>query len=195
MENLNGTEQPVIVRVFPGAEKGSFELYEDNGEDCDYATQFATTPLTYTRNGNVLTVNIGARQGSYKDMPSKRHYSIALPCQLAPKGVTVGGKKVDFEYDGFNLETLIDLGEIACASGTTIEVTFPNEQYALTDGVKAKMHRIRSAVADYKQADCGMVYTENFGYLEATPLRMTYHPETQEETLLTFNRLYMKVAT
>ena len=190
MANLNGTDQPIIVRVFPGGETGTFELYEDNGEDCDYADQYATTPLSYKRTGNSLTVTIGARKGQYKDMPAKRHYSVALPCQKAPVSVSMNGRKMDYNYDGFNLETFIDLGDVNCASGTTIEIAFASQDAALADGVKGKMHRIRTAVADFKQADCNMVYTENFGYLEAAPLRMTYHPETQDETLQTFNRLY-----
>ena len=190
MKNLNGTEQPVIVRVFPGSENGEFEMYEDNGEDCDYATKYATTKLSYKRSGAQLTVTIDARKGEYKDMPAKRHYSVALPCQKAPKSVSVDGKNVNYDYDGNNLEAVIDLGDIECSTQHTIQVTFGSEDTALTDGVKAKMHRVRTAVANYKQADCNMVYTENFGFLEAAPLRMTYHPETQDETLSTFNRLY-----
>ena len=191
VQNLSGTRQPVTVRIFPGADSGRFSLYEDNGEDCTYDTCYATTPLSYDRRDNRLQVTIGARKGAYPDMPDRRSYSIALPCQAAPTKVTVGGRPANFTYDGYNLETLIDLGEINCDTGAQIEVTFaPNRQTVLTDGLKARMHRIRSAVADYKQADCGMVYTENFGFLEATPLRMTYHPEQQEETLETFNRLF-----
>ena len=193
VENLNGTEQPVTVRVFPGADKGDFCLYEDNGEDCNYATEYAETPLSYQRGADRLTVTIGARRGQYKDMPARRHYSLALPCQAAPQSVWVGGKKADFKYDGYNLEASIDLGSIDCATGTTVEVTFPasaSPSTAITDGIKGRMHRVRAAVADFKQADCNMVYTENFGYLEAAPLRMTYHPETQQEVLATFNRLY-----
>ena len=190
IDNLNGTKQPVIVRVFPGADKGEFTLYEDNGEDPNYASQYAETKLSYLRQGNKLTVNIAAREGQYKDMPSQRHYTVALPCQMAPSRVEINGKEAGFTYDGYNVEASIDLGDINCGAGALVEVTFPESQTVVTDGVKGKMHRIRTAVADFKQADCGMVYTENFGYLEAAPLRMTYHPEQQEETLKTFNRLY-----
>ena len=193
VKNLSGTGQPVIVRVFPGGDKGEFMLYEDNGEDKNYVSEYATTPLSYQRNGNQLTVTIGARKGSYKDMPARRNYTLALPCQKAPSSVTVDGKKAAFTYDGLNLETSIDLGSLDCSKGATIDVAFASADYAVAAGEKGQFHRIQNAVQDFKQHDAGMVYTESFGFLEATPLRLSYHPETQEETLDRFHKLYKKL--
>lgn len=187
VNNLSGNDQPVIVRVFPGAEKGEFCMYEDNGEDNKYREEFATTQLSYERGNATLKVCINARHGEYKDMPAKRHYSVALPCQVAPESVSVNGKHVDFRYDGMNLETIVDLGMINCNEGATIEFTFSNTETALTNGTKADFHRIQAAVADYKQRNCGLVYTEAFGFLEAAPLRLAYHPEKMAETMTTFN--------
>ena len=127
VKNLSGTEQPIIVRVFPGGEKDEFTLYEDNGEDKNYVTEYATTPLSYQRSGEKLTVTIGSRKGSYKDMPARRDYTLALPCQKAPNTVNVDGKEVSFTYDGLNLEANIALGSIDCSKGATIEVTFPSD--------------------------------------------------------------------
>ena len=193
VKNLSGTEQPVIVRVFPGSDKDEFTLYEDNGEDKNYATEYAITPLSYQRSSEKLSVTIGSRKGQYKDMPAHRDYTLALPCQKAPNAVTVDGKKVNFFYDGLNLETNIALGSIDCSKGATIEVTFPTADYAVINGEKGKFHRIQNAVQDYKQHDANMVYTEAFGYLEATPLRLYYHPENQQETLDRFQKLYKKL--
>ncbi len=190
LKNLSGTDQAVTVRVFPGADKGSFEMYEDKGNDRSYATNYATTTLSYTRNGAELDVTIAPRKGSYPDMPARRRFHLALPLSLAPQSVTLDGKAVNFTYDGFALETMVDLGEINCAAGAKIVVKFADTDYALTDGLKARLARIQTAVADYKQADAGMVYTDALGYLEATPLRMSYHPEKQRETLEQFNTYY-----
>ena len=201
VKNLSGTGQPVIVRVFPGGDKGDFTLYEDNGEDKNYVTEYATTPLTYQRDGNRLVVSIGSRKGSYKDMPQRRDFSIALPCQKAPKSVSVDGKALPqrgsgegaFAYDGLNLETCISLGSIDCAKGATVEVTFASADIAVTEGEKAQFHRIQNSVQDFKQHDAGMVYTEDFGFLEATPLRLSYHPENQDATLERFHKLYKRL--
>ncbi len=201
VKNLSGTGQPVIVRVFPGGDKGDFTLYEDNGEDKNYVNEYATTPLTYQRDGNRLVVTIGSRKGSYKDMPQRRDFSIALPCQKAPKSVTVDGKALPqrgsgegaFAYDGLNLETCISLGSIDCAKGATVEVTFASADASVTEGEKAQFHRIQNSVQDFKQHDAGMVYTEDFGFLEATPLRLSYHPENQDATLGRFHKLYKRL--
>ena len=60
-------------------------------------------------------------------------------------------------------------------------------------GVKADFRHIQTMVRDYKQHEAGMVYTEDFGYLEATPLRLTYHPEKQEETFNAYNERIKRV--
>ena len=193
VKNLSGTNQPVIVRVFPGGNEGDFLLYEDNGEDKNYVSEYATTPLSYQRNGNTLSVTIGERKGNYKDMPARRDYTVALPCQKAPASVKVDGKEVAFTYDGLNLETCIALGSIDCSKGAAIEVSFPSADYAVMAGEKGQFHRIQNAVQDFKQHDAGMVYTEDFGFLEATPLRLSYHPETQDKTLAHFHKLYKKL--
>ena len=192
LKNLSGTNQAVTVRVFPGGENGFFKLYEDNGEDKNYVTEYATTPLSYTREGNKLSVTIGPRKGQYKDMPVQRQYYMALPCQKAPVSISCQGKELPFTYDGMNLETTIDLGMVDCASGVTVEIEMPAD-YVLVDGVKADFRHIQTMVRDYKQHEAGMVYTEDFGYLEATPLRLTYHPEKQEETFNAYNERIKRV--
>ncbi len=192
LKNLSGTEQAVTVRVFPGADKGEFQLYEDNGEDKNYVTEYATTPLSYTRSGNKLCVTIGARKGQYKDMPAKRQYYVALPCQKAPVSVKVNGTALSYSYDGMNLEATIDLGQIDCANGAKLEIEMPQES-ALVAGTKAAFRHIQTVVQDFKQHDAGMVYTADFGYLEATPLRLSYHPENQEETLGQFFQKYNNI--
>ncbi len=192
LKNLSGTNQAVTVRIFPGGENGFFKLYEDNGEDKNYVTEYATTPLSYTRKGNKLSVTIGPRDGQYKDMPVQRQYYMALPCQKAPVSISCQGKELPFTYDGMNLETTIDLGMVDCASGVTVEIEMPAD-YVLVDGVKADFRHIQTMVRDYKQHEAGMVYTEDFGYLEATPLRLTYHPEKQEETFNAYNERIKRV--
>jgi hypothetical protein len=193
LKNLSGTSQPVILRIFPGAADGTFTLYEDNGEDKHYATAFATTPLSYVRKGNHLQVTIGARKGQYKAMPARRHYSVALPCQKAPLSVRCGNDSLPFTYDGANLEATVALGDIDCAAGAVIDIEMPAD-YALADGTKANFRHIQTMVRDFKQHDAGMVYTEDFGYLEATPLRLTYHPELQEETLKAYREKFARIA-
>lgn len=193
LKNLSGTNQAVTIRVFPGADKGEFMLYEDNGEDKNYVTEYANTPLSYTRDGSRLNITIGARQGQYKDMPAQRHFYVALPCQKAPVSISYNGRKLPFTYDGLNLEVTIDLGMVDCSTGASIQIEMP-EQYGLVDGIKADFRHIQTVVKDFKQHEAGMVYTEDFGYLEATPLRLSYHPEKQEETLKAYFEKFNRIS-
>lgn len=193
LKNLSGTNQAVTIRVFPGADKGEFMLYEDNGEDKNYVTEYANTPLSYTRDGSRLNITIGARQGQYKDMPAQRHFYVALPCQKAPVSISCNGRKLPFTYDGLNLEATINLGMVDCSTGASIQIEMP-EQYGLVDGTKADFRHIQTVVKDFKQHKAGMVYTEDFGYLEATPLRLSYHPEKQEETLKAYFEKFNRIS-
>lgn len=191
VKNLSGTEQPVIVKVYPGADKGCFAMYEDNGEDNKYADNYATTPLSYTIEAGKMTVCIGERKGQYDGMPAKRQYSVVLPCCLAPMAVTVDGSPVEFKYNGMKMEASIDLGQIDCSKGTKVEIllTPDAENYAVS-GLISKMQRIQNAVKVYKKKNCGMVYTAAFGYLESAPQRMSYHPEQQKEIIQQFYEYY-----
>ena len=190
VKNLSGTEQEIFVRVFPGGQSSTFELYEDNGNDCDYATQFATTSLSYKREGNKLRVTIAARQGSYQQMPANRHYRLALPCALAPASIRLDGQPTAFTYDGYALETQADLGLLDCSRNHVVEVEYADADFTVADGTKARMAHITTTVANYKQQNAGMVYTDAVGFLEATPLRLTYFPKDQTQTLKQFNAYY-----
>ena len=193
VNNLSGTRQPVTLRVFPGGDSGEFTIYEDNGEDARYETEYATTPLSYVRSGNQLKVTIGARTGSYADMPAKRHFTVALPCQLAPIKAEVNGVPAECSYNGHDLEATIDCGEIDCATGAVITLTLPEGDTTIADGTKARMSRLRTAVAEYKQINCGLVYTERFGFLESAPLRLQYNPGSQAATLQRFGEIYSQL--
>ena len=49
VENLSSTSEPITVAVYPGKGDSSFTLYEDNGNDKDYAHEYA-----YPENGREL---------------------------------------------------------------------------------------------------------------------------------------------
>ena len=77
VNNLNGNDEEIIVTVFPKG-NGSFTMYEDAGNDKNYATEYATTVLTSQWNGTEQTITIAPRQGSYKDMPAERSFKVKV---------------------------------------------------------------------------------------------------------------------
>ena len=97
---------------------------------------------------------------------------------------------IGFTYDGYALETQADLGSLDCSRDHVVEVEYVDADFTVADGTKARMAHITTTVANYKQQNAGMVYTDAVGYLEATPLRLTYFPKEQAQTLKQFNAYY-----
>jgi alpha-D-xyloside xylohydrolase len=65
---------PLEIRIYKGKD-GSFTLYDDAGDGYDYETgAYATIQLTWDDAGQKLT--IGARKGTYADMPASRTFNI-----------------------------------------------------------------------------------------------------------------------
>ena len=95
-----------------------------------------------------------------------------------------------FTYDGYALETQADLELLDCSRDHIVEVEYADVDFTVADGTKARMAHITTIVADYKQKNAGMVYTDAVGFLEATPLRLTYFPKEQAKTLQQFNAYY-----
>ena len=93
-KNLQCNNEPITVTVFPGADDGTFTLYEDAGDSKDYATDYATTLLSQHREGNTLTVRIGSRMGEYKDMPRDREWQVKVLCSTLPEKIIMNEAEV-----------------------------------------------------------------------------------------------------
>lgn len=187
VKNLRSNDETIEVTVFPGV-KGSFEMYEDNGNDKDYATQYATTKLTSERAGNVLTVNIGARKGSYPDMPSNRNFKVKVLASAVPETVTVDGMEVKPVYDGNELTLSIDIPQTDCNLAKVIKVTYPSGSLDVTDGLLGQMRHVRSAVLNLKRQDAGIVLNEGIGSMESTGIAISYYPNEFKQRIETFRK-------
>jgi len=65
---------PIEIRVFRG-QNGTFTLYEDQGDTYDYETgAYAQIPFSWDETAQQLT--IGARTGTYPDMPTQRTFNV-----------------------------------------------------------------------------------------------------------------------
>lgn len=187
VKNLKSNDEAIEVTVFPGM-KGSFEMYEDNGNDKDYATQYATTKLTSEKIGNVLTVNIGARKGSYPDMPSNRNFKIKVLASAVPETVTVDGMEVKPVYDGNELTLSIDIPQTDCNLAKVVKVTYPSGALNVADGLLGQMRHVRTAVLNLKRQDAGIVLNEGIGSMESTGIAISYYPNEFEKRIETFRK-------
>lgn len=114
------------VRCWPGADgqTGRASLYEDDGVSSAYAHgQFATTPLSCTRRGNVFTVTIGAAQGHYAGQPMARAVIVELPDTAHASRATLDGKAVAFAYDPATWTNTVTVSARKSARALTLVVS------------------------------------------------------------------------
>ena len=190
VKNLRGNDEPVVVTVYPGNADGKFSMYEDNGNDKHYATEYATTQLTSTRSGNELKVTIGQRNGKYAEMPAQRQFKLKVVASAVPEKVSVNGKDVDFEYDGNALSLLVDIPETDCNVAKDITITYPADAPVVTDGLVGKFRHIQQNVVALKYHAAHIVLNEALGTMESTGTAIGYHPEEFAERIAAFRANY-----
>ena len=134
VNNLNGNDEDIIVTVFPKG-NGCFTMYEDAGNDKDYAHSYATTELSSNWNGNQQTIKISPRNGSYKDMPAQRKFKVKVIASAAPSSVTVNGVEAPYEYDGKDFSFTVEIPQTDCSAEKIVCMTYSSEDTALTRGI------------------------------------------------------------
>ena len=149
VNNLNSNDEDIYVTVFPGGE-GCFEMYEDAGNDKDYAEAYATTHISNRWNGNIQTVTVAPRKGSYEGMPAEREFKIKVLASKAPASVSVNGENVPFEYLGENLAFVIDVPVADCSVEKTVVITYTDALPALADGLIGLSRRMARSIEALK---------------------------------------------
>ncbi|MCI1648638.1 MAG: glycoside hydrolase family 31 protein [Bacteroides sp.] len=189
VKNLRNRDEPIVVTVFPGS-KGTFTLYEDNGNDKDYATQYATTLLTSEKRDNILTVRIAPRKGGYSGMPANRSFKVNVIASTVPENVSVNGKQADFSYDGNNLILAVEIPETNCSVGKVVEITYAADAPDVADGLYAKLRHVQQTILDLKKRQAGIVLTERLGTMESTGRAITYYPDQFVKGIEIFRKNY-----
>ena len=149
VDNLDGNAEDVTVTVFPGAE-GSFRMYEDAGNDKNYATEHAFTSISNSWDGAVQTVTILPREGSYEGMPAERRFKVKVVASAAPVEVTVNGLQVGYEYLDEGLSFVIDIPVDDCAALKTIKITYASDAPVLAEGFVGLSRRMARSIEALK---------------------------------------------
>lgn len=149
VNNLNSNDEDIYVTVFPGGE-GCFEMYEDAGNDKDYAESYATTHISSRWNGNIQTVTVAPRKGSYEGMPAEREFKVKVLASEAPANVTVNGENVPYEYLGEDLAFVIDVPVADCSVEKTVVITYTDDRPALSDGLVGLSRRMARSIEALK---------------------------------------------
>lgn len=174
--NLNGNDEEIAVTVFPGGSDASaFSLYEDNGNDKSYASEYAVTKLTSTRSGNEQTVVIGKREGSYKEMPLTRSFKVKVLSSLVPLSVTVNGSPAEYTYSAKDFALLVDLPDLPCSQEKVIRIIYPAGKVDM-NGLLGASRRIAKSMEQLKYRNSYIVFKEEFGRMGSLSEAIMYVP-------------------
>lgn len=122
---MNVTERPekLILNVVAGAD-GESTLYEDGGDNADYATHCANTTLSQVASGNSVTYTISARKGSVADIAQSRAYELRIYNSAQPLSATVDGQPVSVVYDDATTCTTVEVPTADCSQEHVIKVDY-----------------------------------------------------------------------
>lgn len=93
--NQSVVEEDLFLQIIPGSATCTGSMYEDAGNDKQYATRYATTQFTFE--GNKLCID--ARKGEYDGMSATRTFHVTIPAESAPAEVLVDGKAVEATFE------------------------------------------------------------------------------------------------
>lgn len=193
IKNLKTTPENIRFCIFPKKESAT-RMYEDNGNDNNYATEYAYTNVsTKWINANTFKINIAAREGVYQDMKTTNKYEIMLYGVAIPKSIIFGGKEIDYKYTGENLSLLIDLGEQNCNTTKEITINYNENNIEINDGIVNKFKTLTKATTELKFKNAKIIIPEIIGKAEETSINLEYFPERFNELIENFKRLYTQI--
>ena len=186
--NLDNNNEDIYITVFPGG-NGSFTLYEDAGNNKDYADNYGLTQITNTWEGNTQTITISPRSGSYDNMPAERNFKVKVMASHAPESVNACGQEVDYTYLAEDLAFVIDIPCTDCNTEKTVKITYASEEPFIVDGIIGKTNRLAKTV-DAMKYRYGCDAIDELAKMGTLNEAISYHPEKAEEILEEFRRLY-----
>ena len=186
IKKLSANDYPYEINVFPGG-NDSTAVYEDNGNDKNYAKEYAFTPVVMCQEGGRITVRILPRQGRYENMPDRRDISVRIngvrPA-LSAFGCNGALKPV---FDGNELTVTVSLGSVDPSEGAEVTIDFGRDDFTVADGMKTRMRRAAKAVSYIKNTNPYLPVHGALSRLESAGRAATYHPDRFDEIAARFN--------
>ncbi len=202
---------PLVFSIFPGS-SGSTRVYEDDGTTSGFKQgEHAATPASFRRNGDQLTVTIGAVEGAYAGMPQDRYYELRFPHSPPPVSVLVNGRSLahspdasgpSWNYDGHQLTTEIRLPSSSVRRSMTVTVRFPPVRTILLEGKKRQMdilYRFSQFLSDQRNFRRQNLWNDAryssdlVMHAAQTGLRMSQHPERALQELEIFEKEWKQI--
>ncbi len=190
VKNLQSEPNQTVIGIFPG-NSGSFDIYEDAGDDKNYDTQYALTTVSSVNTDRTQHITIFPRKGAYKEMPETKDYTIKVYGAEMPKSVSVNGVKLnygfimnnrDWNYSGKELAIIIPLPLAQCNSKHEIVIEYDKEHVMNVNvGLVKRFKELSKRYSEYKFGShpcwpSGIV-PEVVGRCEETNRKIEYEPE------------------
>ena len=120
-------------------------IYEDYGDNADYATNFRRTSIR--REGNRVTI-----------APRKGAYTLKFPLAAVPNGVTVNGRECAWEYDAEDMAVVVKTPPQDGTRETVVELMYGRAacpHAAELSGLKGEYRRVTALTEDFRKALAG----------------------------------------
>ena len=138
-----GTDDLVLFCA-PGAECWDTSVYEDGGDNADYASNFRRT--TIRREGNRVVI-----------APRKGAYTLKFPLAAVPTAAKVNGRECAWEYDADELAVVVKTPHQDGTHETVVELVYSGARLsgvstAAVNGIKGEYTRIAALTEDFRRA-------------------------------------------
>jgi alpha-glucosidase (family GH31 glycosyl hydrolase) len=123
--NLSSLPTSITLKVVPGGTNGTGHLYEDDGESQGYLNdECSRTTFSQERDDSLITLTIGATEGSFNDMQEQRDYVVEfLGEKQAPKEVRIEGQDsstLQWSYDDSSHVLRVEIKTVNVRSETRL---------------------------------------------------------------------------
>ncbi|WP_083257045.1 glycoside hydrolase family 31 protein [Arcticibacter eurypsychrophilus] len=202
VNNLDNNPKNLTLAVYPGG-SGSFDVYEDNGNDKTFDKEHAVTNIKSSVTSDETLITIAATKGQYKEMPLERWYNLKLFGSEIPMEVRYNGKLIPFNryetpgcwtYNGKELSLNIALSLVDCRKSSQIKVSYKKgRRLDINNGMVERFKRLSAITSELKSLDNGIYLPEILGETEETNRSLEYFPLKFESLIERFNENYKKL--
>lgn len=189
IKNLSEQSSLIRLAIFPGAD-GSALLYEDQGNDKHYVSEYAVTTFSTHRTGNRMLVKIGPRKGNYETMPMRRRYQLEFYGSGIPASITCGNQELEYRYDGDRLCLIVELAETSPDQSQEIVLVYPENLPEINDGLAGLFRRLSRATSTLKYREPRMILPDVVGEAEEISVMLSYHPQLFSNLVTRFRLCY-----
>lgn len=157
VKNVTAPLTSLILNIVAG-NNGSGLLYEDKGDNNDYATAFATTIFRQKADGNTSSYIIEPRNGDSAGLVDSRSWQLNIHNATIPEKILINGDEADngaWSYDRENHNLKIEIPTTGCDQRIEVNVTYSNESGGVTATSQDRMRVGYNTDSDTLTADLG----------------------------------------